>query len=103
MTKTIKLNMTDNEIKLLNFLSDHPFSTYREMVEGVGLSDVTSAVYVVNSLIKKGILRKDKQQKSRAIRITEAGYSQLIQMKNYQIGNEIKIDGTGPLYKRYKR
>jgi len=33
-------------------------------------------------------------------RITEAGYSQLIQMKNYQIGNEIKIDGTGPLYKR---
>ena len=100
--------MTDNETKLLNFLSDHPFSTYREMVEGVGLSDVTSAVYVVNSLIKKGILRKDQQQKSRAIRITEAGYSQLIQMKNYQIGNmknyqignEIKIDGTGPLYKR---
>jgi len=85
--------MTSNEKKLLIFLNENPFSTYREMVEGVGLSDVTSAVYVVNSLINKGLLRKDERQKSRSIRITEEGYRKLIGYKNRQINHSVQDYG----------
>lgn len=68
--------LTENEKRVLRFIYGHGRPTYREIVKGVGLSDVTSAVYVVNSLIKKNLLKKQKGI-SRSLEITKDGYLHL--------------------------
>ena len=72
----MKKNLTKNEGKVLKFIYDHSRPTYREITDGVDLSDVTSAVYVVNSLIKKKLLKKTGHA-ARSIEITDTGYLRL--------------------------
>jgi len=76
--------LTENEKKVLRFIYEDGRPTYREIADAVGLADVTSAVYVVNALIKKGLLAKDKRRTSRALKITKEGY---LQLQNVFVGD----------------
>ena len=76
--------LTENEEKVLRFVYEHGRPTYREIADEVGLADVTSAVYVVNALIKKNLLAKEKGRTSRALKITEEGY---LQLQNVFVGD----------------
>ncbi len=69
--------LTPNEARVLRFFNQPGHPTYREVAQGVGLSDVTSAVYVVNSLIDKGFLEKSGDNISRSIVITDVGWAYL--------------------------
>ena len=76
--------LTKNEGNVLRFIYDHGGPTYREITDEVGLSDITSAVYVVKSLIKKELLKKTKDRASRSLKITNKGY---LQLQNVFVGD----------------
>ena len=99
----MRKKLTKNEAKVLQFIYDRDGSpTYREITTEACLADVSSAVYVVNSLIKKNLLKKTQDRSSRALKITEDGYLQLQHvfvgdLKEWLEKEKIKISLLGEL------